>query len=151
MLAYIDKEDHLLTKKKKAGGPPAWIYGLLGVLLLVAGYRLMSGRNAEPAAHPAVRAGVTSTKVLPASAFTAHPDIARVYAMAEAIPEVLDGLYCHCECSKHSDHYSLLTCFESDHGSKCDICLGEAELAYKMAKEGKTLEQIRVAIDAQFG
>jgi hypothetical protein len=144
------REDHLLTKKKKAGGPPPWIYGLLGVLLLVAGYRLM-GRNAEPAAHPSVRVGITSAKVLPASAFTAQPDVARVYAMAETIPEVLDGLYCHCECSKHSGHYSLLTCFESDHGSKCDICLGEAELAYKMAKEGKTLDQIRVAIDAQFG
>jgi hypothetical protein len=140
----------LLTKKKKAGGPPPWIWGLLGVLLLVAGYRLMA-RNGEPAAHPAVRAGVTSAKVLPAKAFTAQPDVARVYAMAETIPEVLDGLYCHCECSRHSGHYSLLTCFESDHGSKCDICLGEAALAYKLAKEGKTLEQIRVAIDAQFG
>ena len=140
----------MLEKKKKAGGPPGWIYGLLGVLLLVAGYRLMN-RNAEPVAHPEVRASAPTAKVLQASVFASQPDVARVYAMAEQIPQVLDGLYCHCECAEHSDHYSLLTCFESDHGAHCDICLGEAELAYKMAKEGKTLEQIRAAIDAKFG
>lgn len=141
----------MLEKKKKAGGPLPWIYGLLGVLLLVAGYRLMAGRDSAPATHPAPRAGVTAEKVLPASAFTAQPDVARVYGMAEEIPEILDGIYCHCECRQHSDHYSLLTCYESEHGSQCEICLEEAELAYKMAKEGKTLEQIRAAIDAQFG
>ena len=140
----------MLAKKKKAGGPPGWIYGLLGVLLLVAGYRLME-RNKPATVHPEPRAGMTAAKVLPASVFTAQPDIARVYAMAEDIPQVLDGLYCHCDCSEHSDHYSLLTCFESDHGAHCDICLGEAELAYKLAQEGKTLEQIRAAIDAKFG
>jgi len=63
---------------------------------------------------------------------------------------VLDGLYCHCECSKHSDHRSLLSCFESDHGAMCDICLGEAAMAFKMTQEGKNLSEIRSAIDARF-
>lgn len=140
-----------MSNKKKAAGAPPWIYGLLGILLLVGAYRLMAGRESAPSTHPEPRAGITAAKVLPASAFTAQPDIARVYGMAEEIPEILDGIYCHCECREHSDHYSLLTCYESEHGSLCDICLEEAELAYKMAKEGKTLEQIRAAIDAQFG
>ena len=140
-----------MLEKKKKNGPPVWIYGLLGVLLLAAGYRLLASRDHGPSAHPAPRAGITAAEVVPASAFTAQPDVARVYAMAKEIPEVLDGIYCHCECSEHSGHYSLLTCYESDHGAHCDICLEEAELAYKMAKEGKTLEQIRAAIDAQFG
>lgn len=141
----------MVTKKKSAGGPPVWIYGLLGVLLLVAGYRLMAGGNGSLTAHPAPRDGITAEKVMSAGAFTEQPDVARVYAMAEQIPEVLDGLYCHCDCSEHSGHYSLLTCYESDHGAHCDICLGEAALAYRMVQEGKTLEQIRAAIDAQFG
>ena len=135
----------------KKSGVPVWIYGLLGLLLMVAGYRLMAARSGAPAEHPEPRAGVTSDKVLPASTLSEHPDVVSVYAMAKEIPEVLDGLYCHCECSKHSGHYSLLECFESDHGSHCDICLGEAELAYRMTKEGKTLAEIRAAIDARFG
>jgi hypothetical protein len=111
----------------------------------------MAARKAMPGGHPEPRAGITADKVLPASALSEHPDVVRVYAMAEEIPEVLDGIYCYCECSKHSGHYSLLECYESDHGAHCDICLEEAELAYRMTKEGKTLEQIRAAIDQRFG
>ena len=135
----------------KKGSVPVWIYGLLGVLLIVAGYRLMASRNTGTGTHPVPRAGITAAKVLTAGELKAHPDVVKVYAMAEEIPEVLDGIYCYCECSKHSGHYSLLECYESDHGANCDICLEEAELAYRMAKEGKTLDQIRAAIDAQFG
>jgi hypothetical protein len=135
----------------KKGSVPVWIYGLLGVLLIAAGYRLMASRNSATGTHPEPRAGISAAKVLTAAELKAHPDIVKVYAMAEEIPEVLDGIYCYCECSKHSGHYSLLECYESDHGANCDICLEEAELAYRMAKEGKTLTEIRAAIDAQFG
>lgn len=139
-----------MRAQPKNSGVPIWIYGLAGILLMVIGYRLMSPSTAE-AAHPDPRAGITSAKVLPASQFVERPDVAQVYAHAKEIPEVLDGIYCYCQCHKHHGHRSLLTCFESDHGSMCDICMGEAALAYKLAKEGKTLEQIRIAIDAQFG
>lgn len=142
-----------MTRKStnRKNSVPVWIYGLLGVLLIAAGYRLIAARNAGSTGHPTPRAGITADKVLPASALTEHPDVVSVYAMADEIPEVLDGLYCHCECSKHSGHYSLLECFESDHGAHCDICLEEAELAYRMVKEGKSLTEIRAAIDARFG
>jgi len=136
--------------KKKNSGIPVWIYGLAGVLLMVIGYRLMNPVRSRTE-HPDPRPGITAAKVLPAADFVEHPDVARVYALAKEVPEILDGIYCHCDCSKHSHHRSLLTCFESDHGSMCDICMGEVMLAYKMAKEGKTLEQIRVAVDAQYG
>jgi hypothetical protein len=129
---------------------PVWIYGLVGVLLIVIGYRLLD--RGPTGDHPQPRAGITAAKVLPGTQWAAaQPDVARVYEMAREIPEVLDGLYCYCNCSKHSHHRSLLTCYESDHAAMCDICLGEAALAYKMAKEGASLQQIRLAIDAQFG
>lgn len=129
---------------------PVWIYGLLLILAIVAVWRFAGPRTAM-AAHPQPRAGITAEQVVPPQRYSSDQRIARVYAMAARIPNVLDGLYCHCECSKHSDHRSLLTCFESDHGAMCDVCLGEAEIAFKMSQDGKTLEEIRTAIDARFG
>jgi hypothetical protein len=129
---------------------PGWFYALLLMLAGVVVWRVLAP-GAAPAAHPDPRASVTAVDVVAPARFAADPQIARVYAMAARVPNVLDGLYCYCECARHSDHRSLLTCFESDHGSMCDICLGEAALAFRMAQEGASLEQIRAAIDARFG
>lgn len=129
---------------------PVWIYGLVVILAGVVVWRVLGPAEAH-AAHPAPRPGITAEKVVPPGRYAAEPDVARVYSMAARIPNVLDGIYCHCDCSKHAGHRSLLTCFESDHGSMCDICMGEAELAFRMAQQGKSLDQIRAAIDARFG
>jgi hypothetical protein len=85
--------------------------------------------------------------VAPAARYAAYPRIAEVYAMAAQIPHVLDGIYCYCDCSKHSDHRSLLTCFQDDHGAACDVCLTEAALAFRMVGEGRSLKEIRKAVD----
>jgi hypothetical protein len=63
----------------------------------------------------------------------------------------MDGLYCHCNCSRTFGHRSLLTCFESDHAAYCDICMGEAMTAARLAQKGGSLEEIRAAIERQFG
>ena len=42
---------------------------------------------------------------------------ARAYQIAREIPDVLDQLYCYCECDKHLGHKSLLSCFTDDHGA----------------------------------
>jgi hypothetical protein len=42
---------------------------------------------------------------------------ARAYQVAQEIPEVLDQLYCYCECDKHMGHKSLLSCFADSHGA----------------------------------
>jgi hypothetical protein len=76
------------------------------------------------------------------------------YMAARAIPAVLNQLYCWCHCKESTifHHRSLLECFESDHGSQCSTCMGEATLAYKMVKGGiNDVRQIQSAIDAQFG
>jgi hypothetical protein len=128
---------------------PGWILGMILLLAGVVLWRAFAPTDAH-ASHPEPRARITAELVVPSSRYSSEPEIARVYGMAARIPNVLDGLYCHCDCSKHADHRSLLTCFESDHGSMCDICLGEAELAYNMTQQGKSLEDIRTAIDARF-
>lgn len=120
----------------------------LGVLVLVLG--LAATRSANGVQHPSPRAGLTAADVVPAERYAAYPRVAEVYEMAARIPEVLDGLYCHCDCSRHSDHRSLLTCFQDDHGAACDVCLTEAALAFRMTGEGRSLKEIRTAVDALY-
>ena len=103
--------------------------------------------------HPDPRPGVTAEHILPNFAIPKNPGALEAYAAARSAPATLDGVYCHCDCSKHAGHRSLLTCFESDHGAYCDICMGEAMMASGMAARGggQSLMEIREAIDRQFG
>ncbi len=99
--------------------------------------------------HPEPRPGITAEHVLP-------PDSVReqsreVYTMAARIPSVLDGLYCHCDCHERDGKRSLLECFEDDMASHCGICSGQARLAFDLHQQGKSLRDIRKAIDAQYG
>lgn len=99
--------------------------------------------------HPDPRPGITAEKVLPASHFK-KPSVAKCYDMAREIPEVLDGLHCYCECSESMGHRSLLSCYESEQPSGCWSCNEEMKLAHKLHGEGKTLDEIRKAVDARF-
>lgn len=108
---------------------------------------------AQPAAgaHPNPRPGITADRVLTDIAIPRTPGSVEAYAAARTAAGTLDGVYCYCDCSKHSGHRSLLTCFESDHGAFCDICMGEAIVAAQMASRGTSLQEIRAAIDSRFG
>ena len=108
-------------------------------------------RPAAGSGHPTPRPGITADKILPDFAIPKNPGALEAYAAARSAPGTLDGVYCHCDCSKHAGHRSLLTCFESNHGAYCDICMGEARLASDMAGRGQSLLDIRAAIDRQFG
>jgi hypothetical protein len=130
-------------------GVPVFIWVLLGGLLLAAVYRFAIAPGDSH--HPEPRADATAANVVSGTRFSAEPQIGRVYTMAAAIPNLLDGLYCYCQCSKHAGHRSLLTCFESEHGAGCSVCLDEAFMAYTMSNNGSTLDQIRDAIDLKYG
>jgi len=112
---------------------------------------LIVPRAGHATVHPDPRPGITAEKVMPAAMVPQGPGTLEAYEAARRVPQVLDGIYCHCNCSKSIGHRSLLTCFETDHGSQCDICMGEAMLAAQMAGSGNSLAQIRKAIDARFG
>lgn len=75
---------------------------------------------------------------------------ALAYRYAAEIPKVLDGQFCYCYCKREHNHKNLLTCFTSDHGSKCEICMDEVIYSYQLFKEGKSLDDIVVAIDKKF-
>jgi len=42
---------------------------------------------------------------------------ATAYRVAQEIPDVLDRLYCYCECDKHMGHLTLLSCFVDSHAA----------------------------------
>ena len=76
--------------------------------------------------------------------------VAEAYRIAAEIPKVIDSLFCYCYCKKNHQHKTLLTCYTNKHGSKCDICLGEVFYAYELYNQGKTLDEIVIAVDKKF-
>lgn len=76
--------------------------------------------------------------------------VREAYAAARTHPELFDGVYCACECDKSMGHRSLLSCFESRQAIGCMACREEAELVGRMARDGKTLDEIRLAVDKEY-
>jgi len=100
--------------------------------------------------HPDPRPGITGDNVLPESEIGERRRVREAYAAARTHPEVFDGLYCACECDKSMGHRSLLSCFESRQAIGCMACREEAELVARLARDGKTLTEIRLAVDEEF-
>lgn len=129
------------------------------LLLLASGALAVGGLLAVPAPlaalgvaraveHPEPRPGITGANVLPAADV---PEKSRkAYEVAREIPQVLDGLYCHCECGKRDSLRSLLSCFETKMPTTCGVCRDEAELAHELFLQGKTLAEIRKAVDRRW-
>lgn len=135
-----------MKNRRDGGGRRIWWALGAAVLGLLLWAGLGNGDH-----HPAPRADVGAASVVPAARYATYPDIARTYATASEIPHVLDGLYCYCDCVRHSGHYSLLDCFRNDHAAGCNICLSEAVLAHDMTRDGASLDAVRDAIDGTFG
>ena len=108
----------------------------------------------EPLPHPDPRPGITADKVLKASELGDRPKkgVLSAYDAAREMPQVFDGLACGCGCSDHAGtHRSLLVCYESMQPTGCASCREEADFVAKMARDGKTLAEIRTAVDKKFG
>ena len=67
------------------------------------------------------------------------------YELAAQIPGVIHQLPCYCYCERIG-HKSLHTCFESEHGAHCGICMKEVYYAFQETKLKKTPAQIRAGI-----
>ncbi len=132
-------------------GKTPWVLAGAAIVALAGVVFLTRPQTAQGSQHPDPRPGVTAEKILPDAFIPHNPGVTEAYAAARRSAATLDGVYCHCDCSKHAGHRSLLSCFESTHGAYCDICMGEAMLASQMAGQGQSLQKIRAAIDRQFG
>jgi len=100
--------------------------------------------------HPTPRKGITAAKVLHDADV---PKEARdAYAAAREFPALFDGIYCHCDCaSRHDELRSLLSCYETRMPLDCGVCSGEGRLVGRLARQGKSLDEIRDAIDERYG
>jgi hypothetical protein len=74
-----------------------------------------------------------------------HDYQTHAYELAAKIPAVVSQLPCYCYCERIG-HKSLHTCFESNHGAHCGVCMKEVYYAYQQTKLKKTPEQIRAGI-----
>jgi hypothetical protein len=86
---------------------------------------LLAGRASARATgpHPDPRPGIDASHLPPPDRVAHHPDAVPAYDEARAIPEVLDGIRCQCGCDDQPGHRSL---------------------------QGRTLDQIRSAIDSRY-
>ena len=73
------------------------------------------------------------------------------YQAAKQIPQTLAQLPCYCHCDRSQNHKSLHSCFESEHGENCGICINEALMAYNLQKQGVPVTEIRKKIIAAYG
>ncbi len=92
--------------------------------------------------------GGETRPVLRPSRFTGK--IARAYRVAQENRDLLDSLYCYCNCKPNMGHKSLLTCYTNNHAERCDICLNQALYANSKFKDGFDIAQVRKAVDKKF-
>ena len=114
---------------------------------------LAANRRARLAGpHPTPRPGITGDKVLTREQLASKPKLIPLFDSVREIPEVIDGIHCNCGCTNPPEFYSLLSCYEGKGMAReCGICQGQGRLAERLHREGRTLDDIRAAIDAKFG
>jgi hypothetical protein len=142
------------TAKKSSYGP--WLIAIASVLALVAVISTTVGRKGRPTnGHaPVVEpTGRSDASFVLDPARFADSRQREAYAAARQVPAVLNQLYCWCGCKENprTHHRALLECFESEHGSGCDICMGEAMIAKSLVEQGVTdVRRIQDQIDLSF-
>ena len=93
--------------------------------------------------HPEPRPGITAAHVLTDDKLKDHPEALTAFQQVRQIPQIVDGIGCHCGCASRAGFYSLLSCYEGEGmAMMCEICQGQARLAYRQFKNGKTLTEV---------
>lgn len=144
----------MMTKQTQIKSKKLFIAALIALSLIGfgGGYLLSSylgGRSEDTVKDVSTLRGGETRPTLPPMKFTGKT--ASTYEIAREIPDILDSLYCYCDCKKHFSHKSLLTCYVDEHAAFCDVCQDEAIRAYELFKQGKDILFIRKAIDREFG
>ena len=127
---------------------------LIGSALLVAAVTFFAR---TPTEHPAAAQAAATSEAAAADSLrlTLDPtrfvgDVRKAYQVAQDDPALLAQLHCYCGCDKADGHKNLLDCYRDEHGSHCEICVGEALDAESMAKRGMPVDQIRDALRARY-
>src|SRR4051812_31660851 len=121
--------------------------------IIVAGTRTSWLGHSGRGPHPKPRPGIDASKIPQAADIAGGKEIKAAFDEVRQIPEIVDGIHCHCGCADRPGYYSLLTCYEGPQAmaQMCDICQGHGRYAFRLHKVGKSLDEIRAAIDARYG
>ena len=130
---------------------PSRRHFLMNVSASVALALFPRSRAIAAAPHPTPRRGVTGAKVLTATQLSEKPKLVPLFDSVREIPQVFDGIRCNCGCPNPPEYYSLLSCFEAKGmATTCGVCQSQARLVVRLHKEGKSLDEIRAAVDSKF-
>lgn len=108
-----------------------------------------AAKGRVPAYHTKAPNVATLAPTLSPELFTGNIRLA--YQAAREIPQTLAQLPCYCHCDRGHNHKSLHSCFETEHGENCGICIGEALTAHSLHKQGIAVSEIRKKIIAAYG
>jgi hypothetical protein len=91
------------------------------------------------------------------------PDVVTAaYRTAAENTDLLDYIPCYCGCGTSAGHRSNKNCFIAevkadgsvvwdDHGTRCGVCMEIVLRSAQMKSEGKSVKEIRAAIDTAYG
>ena len=129
-----------------------FLAALPAVLIAVSGGRGWAAGVAgsvQKKTHPTPRRGIDASHVTAAKDLGGDRKAIEAFDMVREIPQIVDGIRCSCGCESIEGYYSLLSCFEKEGMARdCDVCQGHARLIHGLHRDGKTLAQIRAAVDA---
>ena len=107
---------------------------------------------ARPGPHPDPRPNVDASEVLTADDLKGYEHVLDIYDGIRKIPHIADGIRCMCGCADTPGFRSLLSCFEENGmAMHCAVCQGEGRMVVRWHAAGRSLDQIREAVDARFG
>ena len=102
--------------------------------------------------HPDPRPGITGARVASAEQLADVPALIPLFDAVRAIPGIADGIRCRCGCADMPGYRSLLSCYEGANAMarECRTCQAQGRLATRLERSGKSLDDIREAIDRKF-
>ncbi|MFB9325365.1 PCYCGC motif-containing (lipo)protein [Paenibacillus aurantiacus] len=120
-----------------------------------------AGHEDAHMANGDLRQTTAGAQTLPAFLTDAHSVIVQSYQAAAASQDVLAFIPCYCGCGDSAGHRSNLECFIhetnadgsvtwDDHGTRCGTCMEIAVQAAVMKQEGKSIADIRSAIETKY-
>ena len=163
-------QDRTIRRRIAIGWLPILLLFVLGGSMAGCGGKLApapAGGGTATGGHTMNHPMPTSTEVdaamagSPGFVRSSGPRTEEAYAFAIARPDVVDWLPCYCGCVE-MDHRNNGDCFMKprsagmpivfeEHASYCDICVDIALKAKSMLADGRTVIQIRAAVDGEFG
>ena len=108
--------------------------------------------ESHPEPHPEPRPGITGANVSTPEQLADVPTLIPLFDSVRAIPQIADGIRCRCGCADLPGYRSLLSCYEGANAMarECRTCQAQGRLAARLDKSGKSLDEIRAAIDRKF-